>query len=129
MACPYFFPERPLEGPRPARAPLGDVFGGTCCLSGTAPERTSLVDLCNFGYARGRCSLYPSDAACDALRFTARHSDETLVEVTFVREKDWTPVESGRVTYLRSEGALTPEPADEALARQTKAFAARCPAA
>ena len=126
MACPYFFPEEPLDGPRPARAPLGDVFGGRCGLSGGSPARAVLVEACNFGYAQARCGCYPPANACDALRFTAPYTDAARVEVTWGREKDWGPVEFGRLTYSRASGRLTPEPADEALARQARVFAARC---
>ena len=127
MACPYFFPEQPLEGPRPSRAPLGDIFSGTCAVTGVVPERSILVEICNYGYARGRCECYPAGSLCDALRFSARDSDPASVEVTYIREKDWTPVEFGRLKYSRLTGVLSPTPGDDALARQSLAFAARFP--
>jgi len=127
MACPYFLPDRPLEGPRPARAPLSDVFGGTCGIAGPVPERSILVDFCNFGYASSHCERFPAAANCDALRFSARNLGADNVEVTYVREKDWTPIESGKLIYARAAQTLTPVPADAALARQSLAFAARFP--
>ena len=127
MACPYFLPDQPLEGPRPARAPLGDIFGGSCKFAGPVPERSILVDFCNFGYAAGHCGHFPSAADCDALRFSARNRGTDDVEVTYVREKDWTPVESGKLIYARNARTLDPMPGDAALARQSLAFAARFP--
>ena len=95
MACPYFYPIAKADGVRqPARAPLGAIYVGRCDLVGPCD-----TDACNFGYAEGRCAVFPKDADADAVRFTVLHG-----RTMFVLEKDYSPVRYGDVNQL--EGAL-----------------------
>src|SRR5690606_5602244 len=75
MACPWFLPEQEVDvaaRPRPARAPLGTVFTGTCHATPEAfvPSDDLLYEPCNFGYGRSRCPAFPLDTEADAVRFS-----------------------------------------------------------
>jgi hypothetical protein len=118
MACPCFNPLREADfaaRPRPARAPLGTVFDGTCEARPDLPFRPSddlLYGFCNFGYGRGLCPAFPSDSDCDAVRFTAV-GNRTI----WVLERDYAPVRHGSFD----------EPFPSALLeRQAQAFAREC---
>jgi hypothetical protein len=60
------------------------------------PEETEQREICNTGYARGRCDRFPTDAEADAVRFSSNR-DGTLV---YILEKDHAPVRHGRVNDL-----------------------------
>jgi hypothetical protein len=91
MACPYFYPIRKAEDvPQPARAPLGEIYTGTCELGGAASQ-----DACNFGYARHVCPAFPHNAEADAVRFTMIQG-RTL----YVLEKEYLPVRHGDAEAL-----------------------------
>jgi hypothetical protein len=88
MACPYFKPFK--EAPwSEGRAPLGGIFEGECARGGEGDAR-----LCNFGYARGRCAQFPSDAQVDAVRFSVM--EDRLV---WIRERDHAPVDHGVIEF------------------------------
>src|SRR5215471_7433018 len=94
MCCPYFEPAIRLgEGPwDPApRLPLIDAWQGLCTLGGSVPEETEQREVCNTGYARGRCSRFPENAEADAVRFSAG-SDNRII---WVLEKDHAPLRFG----------------------------------
>jgi hypothetical protein len=102
MACPFFKPLRRLDsgGWTPApRLPLGGAWAGEC-VAGGAGELTEAVqrDLCNCGYARGRCDRFPASAIADAVRFSAigghAAGDNRLI---YIFEKDHAPVEHGHI--------------------------------
>lgn len=93
MACPWFSPSREADfasRPRPARAPLGSVFTGTCEARQVTPSDSLLYEVCNFGYGRGRCPSFPADTDADAVRFTAI-GDRTV----WILERDHSPVAHG----------------------------------
>ena len=56
MACPYFMPDRRLDGdwPFPQRLPLGAGWSGTCtAMAGEVrPTEQELKTGCNMGYAK-----------------------------------------------------------------------------
>jgi hypothetical protein len=91
VACPWFIPDHEVDfaaRPRPARAPLGTVFTGTCSAVSEAftPPDHLLYEPCNFGYGRGRCPLFPADTEADAIRFSGS---------TWILEKEWRPISHG----------------------------------
>ena len=75
MACPHFRPETRLPHPTgTAPAPLGDLYAGACANSDQVPDEDTVRELCNYGYARGRCPRFPPDSPADAVRFSVtRH--------------------------------------------------------
>lgn len=96
MACPYFYPEGRIDvSPKPARAPLGDVFHGRCELGGS-----SKWEHCNFGYASGCCDTFPKDASIDAVRFSCVNGD-----TIYILEKNHMPVGHGNALTLNGAKA------------------------
>lgn len=97
MACPFFKPLRRLDsrGWNPApRLPLGDAWGGECT-AGCAeqPAESAQRDVCNNGYARGRCAHFPDDSAADAVRFSLAAGERLI----YILEKDHAPLEYGEI--------------------------------
>lgn len=74
MACPFFLPERPMDTSAwaiPPRYPLGDAYSGRCTAPlAPIPTEERQADLCNYGYARGRCECFPPGTSADAVRFS-----------------------------------------------------------
>jgi hypothetical protein len=126
MPCPCFLPEAPMPrdaGPRPARAPLADVHTGTCSVGGDV-DLSTMIEACNFGYARGRCTSFPSGLPCDAYRFSApRDSFADIVEIVWIAEKDYSPVSHGRARYSRELHGFLDSVEDPVLRQQALAFA------
>ena len=96
MACPYFKPSRRLDAggwdPAP-RLPLGDAWGGECT-AGVAWEPPEAIqrEVCNCGYARGRCEHFPVDERADAVRFSSGAGERLI----YILEKDHAPIEHWR---------------------------------
>ena len=114
MACPFFKPARQLDAggwdPAP-RLPLGDAWGGECTVQGAEQPAESIQrEVCNCGYARGRCEHFPADTAADAVRFSMG-ADGRLI---YIFEKDHAPLEHGDI-----EAATDPR---EPLASLARAF-------
>jgi len=114
MACPFFKPLRRLDSggwdPAP-RLPLGGAWAGECTIDGT-PEPSEPIqrDLCNSGYARGRCEHFPVTALADAVRFSLTSTGRLI----YILETDHAPMEHGAI-----------DPASdlrEPLASQARAF-------
>jgi len=100
----------------PPRLPLGRAWAGVCVAPGFVseePEETEQREICNIGYARGRCGRFPSNAEVDAVRFSADR-DGGLV---YILEKNHAPVRHGQVSDLL----------ESTLLRQAKAFADQLP--
>jgi hypothetical protein len=101
MACPYFRPSRRLDSGRwdpPPRLPLGDAWAGTCAAGGTwHPPEPFQREICNCGYARGRCDHFPETEAADAVRFSIRPASERLI---YILERDHAPIEHGEINAL-----------------------------
>jgi hypothetical protein len=101
MACPFFEPRQKLD-PGPwthiPRLPLGAAYSGVC-RAGSGPEQVPSEDhqreLCNCGYARGRCSDFPAGDAADAVRFSLAGGQDTPLLVLYILEKDHAPVRHG----------------------------------
>lgn len=102
MACPYFQPVAPFDAggwEPPPRLPLGGAWSGFCQApsSGSfAPAEAVQRELCNCGYARGRCAYFPAESQADAVRFapsgTAANGDQALL---YIFEKDHAPAAFG----------------------------------
>ncbi len=97
MACPFFKPVHRLDAggwdPAP-RLPLGDAWGGEC-MAGCAeqPAESTQREICNSGYARGRCASFPTEMETDAVRFSI-HANGRL---TYIFEKDHAPLQHGEI--------------------------------
>jgi len=121
MACPFFMPVEKLENgawPHPARLPLGCGWNGQCTApghEGEVPERETLEQSCNLGYA-GSCSRLPRERVWDAVRFAIAASDDAnglqnndvdknggkpgrIVHLVYVCERAHRPVEHGRLGF------------------------------
>jgi len=101
MSCPFFLPQHILDSsawnPAP-RLPLGEAWGGTCCAPPAGPfdPREDVVrELCNMGYARGRCEFFPAGTVGDAIRFSMRKGATEPPSVVYVIERDHSPIEHG----------------------------------
>lgn len=97
MACPLFKPERRLDagGWNPApRLPLGDAWAGECT-AGCAeqPGESTQREVCNCGYARGRCEHFPAGVEADAVRFSIGPGERLI----YIFEKDHAPLEYGEI--------------------------------
>jgi hypothetical protein len=89
----------------PPRLPLGQAWQGVCVAPGFAsqePEEAEQREICNIGYARGRCGRFPSNAEADAIRFSADREGALV----FILEKDHAPVRYGQVADLRESPLL-----------------------
>jgi hypothetical protein len=84
---------------------LGVLHRGVCragTTEGYAPADDLLVRGCNFGYARGFCSRFPSSGP-DAVRFSIASDDGRRVQILFATEKEHLPGSHGRLVYDREE--------------------------
>jgi hypothetical protein len=128
VACPFFVPSRRLEiagWVRPPRFPLGDPFGGACHARPDdviEPPESHQRELCNCGYAQGRCDRFPGDSAADAVRFSVTDDTATRVSVVYVVEKDHAPAEFGTLEYVVDESRLDGPHISDALVQQARAF-------
>ena len=125
MACPFFAPSRRLENAgwvRPPRYPLGDLFSGTCHAQPSDPAEGRQDELCNNGYARGRCDRFPGGSAPDAVRFSVTEDTPNRLLLVYVVEKDHAPVEFGALEYAIDDARLDGPPISDVLTRQARAF-------
>jgi hypothetical protein len=123
MACPFFQPVKPLDAggwDPPPRLPLGDAWSGFCLAlpSGSfEPPESVQRELCNCGYARGRCPYFPPECRTDAVRFAqaqlAAAPQDQPPRIIYIFEKDHAPLAFGE--YREAEH-------DAAIAAQAKAF-------
>ncbi|HLY15845.1 MAG TPA: hypothetical protein VKR61_01415 [Bryobacteraceae bacterium] len=128
MACPYFYPvERAAvaTGNRTPPMPLGDSWSGLCrAASGGewSPDANTAQQLCNFGYARERCSRVP-DSGPDAVRFSITHDRGGMLGLYWVVEKDHSPFAHGPLEYSPAGAAFSNPHPDACLAQQARAYA------
>lgn len=127
MPCPLFFPIEPLDRGdwvHAPRLPLGDPYRGTCQANPAEPfdpPESEQRELCNCGYARGRCGRIPSDAP-DAIRFSITHDASDRVHLIWVIEKDHAPVEFGTLASVEESLSIAPP----LLGAQARAFLRSC---
>jgi hypothetical protein len=110
---------------RPPRLPLGDSFGGACHAHPAdviEPPEAHQRELCNCGYARGRCDHFPGGDVPDAVRFSVTSDTPTRLSVVYVIEKDHAPVEHGTLQYVIDDARLDCPQISEVLAQQARAF-------
>ena len=125
MACPFFAPSRRLENTvwlLPPRYPLGDLFSGTCHASPSNLTEGHQDEWCNFGYARGRCDCFPGGGAADAVRFSVTRDVGQRVSLTYVVEKDHSPLEFGALEYAVEDARLDGPHMSDVLIQQARAF-------
>jgi hypothetical protein len=125
VACPFFVPTTPLGREHwlhAPRFPLGDAHRGVCRAAAEPflPPESSLEDLCNCGYARGRCDRFRPEGA-DAVRFSLAFEDDARIRVVYVLERNHAPQEHGVVEYLKSSGKMETQ-LDAILLAQATAF-------
>ncbi len=123
MPCPWFLPVTRLttdEWIHAPRLPLGAPHGGVCKAQPGdpfVPSETEQRELCNCGYARGRCARLPEGSA-DAVRFSVVNE----LQIVWVVERDHAPAEFGTLAYL--DGKIIAPSCDAAplLIEQAEAF-------
>ena len=112
MACPFFQPVKRLDAggwDPPPRLPLGDAWSGFCLAPATGsfePPESVQRDLCNCGYARGRCAHFPADHEADAVRFAAQDRETDARRIIYILEKDHVPVAFGEFRELEHGAAI-----------------------
>lgn len=125
MACPYFYPVARFESRPwtvPPRVPLGDAFFGECRAPGaTQPDESRMRELCNVGYGRYGCELFPADSSADAVRFHVAKDTGKLIQIQYVFEKDCWPMECGTFDHHVTRG-FSSAPAGDTLRRQAEAY-------
>lgn len=125
MSCPLFDPTEPLDSrgdPERPRPPLGRLWRGRCCAGEEAePSPHGALDLCNFGYARGRCERLPR-AAPDAVRFSIVSADSQSVSVRWLVERECLPEGAGTAVLDRGSERWSGIEPDSPLARQAAAY-------
>ena len=106
--------------------PLGDVWSGVCRSGDTpfAPDDSTVTDLCNMGYARGRCPRFLDMAAADAARFMIARDEHQLIRIQYAIERDHHPHAHGAFDYTRTGGALAGPAVDALLESQALAYVA-----
>jgi hypothetical protein len=104
------------------RLPLGGLYRGICYAGAEPfqPPKSSQDDLCNCGYARGRCDRLP-DGAADAVRFSKLSDAGGRLKLVYIVEKNHVPAESGTIEYPLAETRLEEDPT-RLLAVQAQAF-------
>jgi hypothetical protein len=102
VACPFFMPDRRLDGdwPFPKRLPLGAGWSGTCTASHSdiRPSDGELKTACNMGYA-GACARLPQERDADAVRFAKGEEHDGLIHIRFAYERDYLPAGHGELIY------------------------------
>jgi len=106
-------------------APLGDIWSGCCCAAPGEwrPDAGTVEQLCNFGYARDRCTRLPADAP-DAVRFAISHDQGSLIRIYWVVEKSHLPFAHGSLQYSSGAAQFEPAPADPCFTAQARAYLA-----
>lgn len=114
MACPYFVPTQPIRTGARVTLPLGDAYEGEC-RAGVRPGRAHVLNVCNLGYAAGRCEGFSGGP--DAVRFSIRDDGGGALRIWYVVERGHLPWSHGMLEYPAGPGC-----ADPVLARQAEAY-------
>lgn len=80
--------------------PLGDPHTGRCATS-CDPSIETQRDLCNFGYARGRCPHCAAGDAPDAIRFSLAPG---AAAIRYSIERDHLPLAAGELDPALLDG-------------------------
>jgi len=108
------------------RMPLGEAYQGRCHANddmAIEPPESDQRELCNCGYARGRCSRFPADSADagDAVRFSVAEDAGGVVRVIWVVEKGHSPGAFGSLEYSIDAAELSGA-GERLLIAQARAF-------
>ncbi|MBK9170728.1 MAG: hypothetical protein IPM24_25150 [Bryobacterales bacterium] len=121
MACPHFRPQTRLPHPTgTAPAPLGDLYAGGCLASGRTPDEATTRELCNYGYARGRCPSFQADSPADAIRFSVRDHHGGVILGAWAVEAAHRPHAWGAFRY--DEGSAGLDGAPEEIASHLRVY-------
>lgn len=123
MACPYFYPIKPLaDSWRPVHLPLGEPYGGECRAAAEPyhPDGEQLRTLCNLGYGRKRCPHFAGGA--DAARFLIVRDTDSRITVSYVLERDHLPDEHGRLEYNTRSACFDPVHPNPNIQRQAAVY-------
>lgn len=105
VACPFFLPMSRLTTGEWLHAPrltLIDEYRGICSAGEPLePEEPAQREICNCGYARGRCERFPPEGA-DAVRFSMTAEGR----IVYVFERDHLPQGHGIIAEADAAGIL-----------------------
>jgi hypothetical protein len=107
------------------RLPLGDPYHGVCHAEPSHifdPPEATQRDLCNCGYARGRCDRFPLDSSSDAIRFSVTGDQGGRVRLVYIIEKNHAPADHGAMESGPEEMQFISLGENEILSRQARAF-------
>jgi hypothetical protein len=113
VACPFFEPVQPLgreQWLHPPRFPLGEAYRGLCHTAPEpfAPPESAQRELCNCGYARGRCDRFPAESS-DAVRFSVASENDQSLRIIYIFERRHAPQTHGVIEYSKPLAALPPD--------------------
>ena len=80
------------------------------------------MELCNLGYARGRCPAFPAGDGPDAVRFAVTRHSGDVVTLCCAREKDYLPFDRTTLTYSAAERRFLDAHADPLVLDQARAY-------
>jgi hypothetical protein len=126
MACPYFFPEKRLEGKtKHPRLPLGDPYNGVCRVDPMRewrPDEARLRESCNVGYARRSCPRFPKEPGMDAIRFSMTSDEDGVLKIFYVCEENHAPGEHGSLEYSAVLAKFVDGHPNQILQQQAQAY-------
>jgi len=127
MACPFFYPGEPLASAPGELLPLGDAYDGECrapaaVAAKSAPAPDIIRELCNLGYARGRCPHFDGVHPSDANRFAVSADSGGRVVIQFVEERDHRPGRHGSLEYDPASAGFSTAGLEPTLDRQARAY-------
>ncbi len=107
------------------RLPLADSYSGRCLaqpLQPHFPPEEQQRDLCNCGYARGRCDRFPESADADAVRFSVIFHAKQRIRLVYILEKNHAPAAHGMLEFSTAAGRFLTPALSEVLERQARAY-------
>jgi hypothetical protein len=86
------------------------------------PPESHQREVCNRGYAGGRCDRFPGGDAADAVRFSITTGQAGKLRLVYILEKEHAPASHGAVEFSANEVVFPDSHGDDLLARQARAF-------
>jgi hypothetical protein len=105
--------------------PLGDAWEGVCRAMPDAPwdpDETTLLGMCNLGYARGACARFPADDGPDAVRFSVVRDDGASLSLYYVLERDHHPLLHGPLEFSRVNASFVSPHANGTAGRLARCY-------
>jgi hypothetical protein len=105
--------------------PLGNGWMGNCHASPetlSPPDDHTLRTLCNLGYAREACRMFPQNDGPDAVRFTISADDGASLRLYYVVEQNHHPLQHGPLEYSRAAKAFMESSVSRTLLAQARAY-------